>query len=399
MVARTRTLSRIAMIALALVLPAGIALPSSAQEFGLHRLTISRSPAELDCTTPDVTLATLDLQKWHTYTFFWVGTQMPPSQLSLGFCDSDGNALRESGEGANILRGALALEHEIDGFIALQDLAGVSVRLHAGETLLPGDYIMRLWVFAGSAGERTFAFPQGHSPVTACGNETSDFNGVAVEVYGGQANEYAGNALVSRLAVCERVDLSYVVPATAPGTLRERDDTVYVFHARSGDAAAAGSDADEAGFTVTSYTPGRARYSLEEVDEVDEEASVAQAVDTVVVADYPFATLGSIAGLHRVSLGGGVHAVDVIGVGPDGSLTTLMRVDQEQVDAIDYGLVAITDDNRLVVSVSSLDIITFAMGPDEDGRVHFLEMSEGLGGRISASGSGSGRPPGEAWSR
>lgn len=411
MVARTRTLSRGAMGVLLLALLAGIGSPLWAQAFERNSLTVSRSPAELDCSTPDITLATLDLQKWYTYTFFWVGTQMPPSQLSLGFCDNAGNPLRE---GAGIMRGALALEHEVDGFMALEDLPGVSVRLHAEETLQPGDYVMRLWVFASSSEERSFAFPSGHSQVTACGNETSDFNGVAVDVYGGQANEFAGNALVGRLALCERIDLSYVVPATAPQGLRRSDDVVHVFHARPQEASAAGSagggaQADDApGFTVTSYTPGRVRYSLEEVEstaetagtaETEDAASGAQAVEFPVIADYPFAMLGSIAGLHHVSFADGGRAVDVIGIGADGNLATLIRVNQEQVDAIDYGLVAVSDDNRVAVSVSSLDIITFAVGPDDSGRVHYLEFSQGLNGPISASGSSSGGPPGEAWSR
>ena len=399
MVARALILSRGAIVVLVLALLTGVVRQSLAQSVELNSLTISRSPAQLDCLTPDITLATLDLQKWYTYTFFWVGTQMPPAQLSLSFCDNAGNPLAE---GAGILRSGLELEHEADGFMALDDLEGVSVRLNSQETLLPGDYVMRLWVFASSMEERSFAFPQDHSPVTACGNETSDFNGVAVDVFGGQANEFAGNALVSRLALCERVDLSYVIPATAPESLRQSDDVVYVFRARSQEAASAGpaagaaEAADAPGFTVTSYTPGDVRYSLEGTEGPE---LVAQAFDSAVIADYPFATLGSIAGLHRVSLAGGVNAVDVIGIGEDGGLTTLMRVNQEQVDAIDYGLVAVSDDDRIVVSVSSLDIITFAMGPDDDGRVHYLEFSDGLDGPISATGSSSGGPPGEAWLR
>jgi len=117
-----------------------------------------------------------------------------------------------------------------------------------------------------------------------------------------------------------------------------------------------------------------------------------------VVDDEHFATLGSMAQLHYVVLPDGIHAVDVYAVSDEGRGDQILRVDQVQVDGVSSGLVIATGDDRLVVSVSSADIVTFAMGPDDDGRVYYLEMDEGLAGPVSASSSRQGGPPGEDWS-
>ena len=81
-----------------------------------------------------------------------------------------------------------------------------------------------------------------------------------------------------------------------------------------------------------------------------------------------------------------------------GSGTLLLSVNQSQVDAVDSGLVASTSDNRLIVKVSSHDIITFSMGPDDEGKVYNIEMDEGLDGPVSGTSVTRGGPPGDAYS-
>lgn len=410
----TRTImQRIAPVMVVLSLLSGLTNLALAQTAEVHRLTIVTSPGQSGCSNSGTTLATLDLRKWDSYTFFWVGAVMSPEMLSLAFCDSSGAALAATGDDASILRSALTLEHEVDGFIALKDLNGVTVRLNSPDTLLPGDYVMRHWSFPRQVEERRFQFPTGHTLVTACGNETSDSNGVAVELFAGDANEFAGNSLVEHLAVCERSGLSYVNPVTPTEFPRQGDGVVHVFHARGPVAAAAqatgdagsngsGQASDGPAFTVTSFTPGNVRYpAVEEPEnepgeEPEEEPGAGR--DTQVVTSEHFADLGTLAQLFHVTLLDGTAAVDIHELDADGSTVRILRVDQDQVDAVDSGLIVATDDNRLVVSVSSLDIITFAMGPDDEGRVHYLEMDEGLAGPVSATSSRSGDPPGEAWS-
>ena len=398
-------MKRAAPAMVVLFLLTAVANLALAQAAEVHRLTVVTSPEQSGCAGDGITLATLDLRKWDSHTFFWVGTIMSPGNLSLAFCDSSGNALVSAGEDASISRSLLTLNDEIDGFIALEDLDGVTVRLNSADTLQPGDYVMRHWSFLHGAEERLFRFPDGYTQVTACGNETSDSNGVAVEVFSGKANEFTGNSLVDHLAVCERAGLGFVNPASAPGSLRESNGTVHVFHARGPVAAAAQSTADSetaggqeddgAAFTVTSFTPGIVRYPGEE-EGADDDAAAGPG--EMVVADEPFATLGALARLFHVTLPDGTAAVEVQLVSSDGSAMPNLTVDQNQVDAVDSGLIVATGDGRFVVSVSSLDIITFAMGPDDRGIVHYLEMDEGLAGPVSATSSRQGGPPGEAFS-
>lgn len=366
-------------------------VPALAQSATLSGLTLAEPLDETGCNATRNVFATLNLQKWNTYTFFWVGTEMAPTDLSLRFCDGDGNALGDEGEDARIMRQGLALEDEVDGFLALEDLNGVTVRLDSAGTLQPGDYVLRHWTFESSVGERDYAFPAGYTLVTACGNETNDRNGVAVDLLGGHAYEFTGSDSVSQLAVCQQLGQGYVVPSTDPGALRRQDDTVHVFHARTTPEQEV-AEGTVAYFTLTTYTPGAVNYP------VGEEETRPLTPAGPVVADDHFASLGSMARLHYVALPDDVSAVDVYSVSGTGRGEQLLRVDQLQVDEVESGLVLATGDDRLVVSVSSSDIITFAMGPDADGRVYYLEMDEGLAGPVSASSSRQGGPPGEAWS-
>ena len=406
----TRTImQRIAPVMVVLSLLTGLTNLALAQTAEVHSLTIVTSPERSGCSASGTTLATFNLRKWDSHTFFWVGTVMLPERLSLAFCDSSGTALVSTGDGASILRNTLALDHEVDGFIALKDLDEVTVRLNSTATLLPGDYVMRHWSFPRQVEERLFQFPAGYTLVTACGNETSDNNGVAVELFAGEANEFAGNSLVDHLTVCERSGLSYINPVTPPELPRQGDGIVHVFHARgpvaaaaqaTGDSESNGSDqeSDAPAFTVTSFTPGDVRYpgGEEPAESPGEEPEAV--MEAQIATGWHFANLGALAQLFHVTLSDGTAAVDVREINADGSTTQLLRVDQDQVDAVDAGLIVVTDDDRLVVSVSSMDIITFAMGPDDEGRVHYLEMDEGLAGPVSATSSRRGSPPGEAWS-
>ncbi len=367
--------------------------PALAQSATLSGLTLAEPLDQTGCSTSGTVFTTLDLQKWNAYSFFWVGTQMVPTELSLRFCDSDGNPLTDEGDGASILREGLTTINEVDAFVALEDLNGVTVRLHSDGTLEPGDYVMRHWTFERSSGEQDYRFPVGYTLVTACGNETNDRNGVAVDLQRGHAYEFAGNAYVSKLAVCEQLGQSYIVPSTDPTALRQQDDTVHVFHVRTAADQEAVNTSD-ANFTLTTYSPGEVSYPGMEQDTVTQSGSPSGPA----VADGHFATLGTMAQLFYVVLPDGTEAVDVYGVTDQGRGDQLLRVDQLQVDGVDSGLVVATGDDRLVVSVSSTDIITFAMGPDIEGRVYYLEMDEGLAGPVSATSSRRGDPPGEAWS-
>ncbi len=406
----TRTIMhRITPVMVVLSLLAGLTNLAQAQTAEVHQLTVITSPEQSGCFSDDATLATLDLRKWDAHTFFWVGAVMSPASLSLAFCDSSGNPLAATGDDASLLRSALTLDDEVDGFVALKDLNGVTVRLNSPDTLLPGDYVLRHWSFPRQVEERLFQFPAGYTLVTACGNETSDSNGVAVELFAGDANEFAGNSLVEHLAVCERSGLGYVSPATPPGAPRQANGVVHVFHAR-GPVAAVAQATDDAGsdgsgqasdgpaFTVTSFTPGNVHYPGVEEPEVEPEEEPEVATDARPVTSRHFANLGALAQLFYVTLLDGTAAVDIHELDADGNTVRILRVDQNQVDAVSSGLIVATADNRLAVSVSSLDIITFAMGPDDEGRVHYLEMDEGLTGPVSATSSRRGAPPGEAWS-
>ncbi|MDE0609057.1 MAG: hypothetical protein OXH77_03975 [Anaerolineaceae bacterium] len=364
-----------------------------AQSTTLSGLTLEEPLEQTGCSTSGTVFTTLDLQKWNTYTFFWVGTQMAAADLSLRFCDSDGNLLTDEGDSASIQREGLTIDSEVDAFLALEDMSGVTVRLDSGGTLQPGDYVMRHWIFESSTGEQNYRFPAGYTLVTACGNETNDRNGVAVDLQSGHAYDFAGNEIVSQLAICEQLGQSYVVPSTDPRALRQEDGTVYVFQVRTA-ADQEAANTSEANFTLITYTLGDVSYPVMERDPVPLPVVPTEPAAT----GEHFATLGSMARLYRVTLPDGTDAVDVYSIIDQGRGVRILRVDQVQVDGVDSGLVITTGNDRLVVTVSSTDIITFAMGPDDEGRVYYLEMDEGLAGPVSASSNRQGDPPGLAWS-
>ena len=400
-------MQRFAIIMGVLALLAGIVSQAVAQSSEDTTLTIETTPEDQTCATDGSTILTLDLSRWSTYTFFWVGTEVSPENLSLKYCDSAGTALVDEGANAVISREGLELEDEADGFRAVENLGGVAVQLSAtsGE-LTPGEYILRHWIFERDVEERIYLFPEGHTAVTACGNGTSDSNGVQVILYSGEANEFAGNVHVDALAICEKNGLSYVNPATPAEGLREADGAVYVFEANAVAQAAAQADgatttgpvtASGPAFTVTAYTPGAILYPGQTETSTDEESTDEESTEPVATGPS-FAMLGSLGALYKVTLDDGTAAVEVHSVNSDGSGTLLLRVDQSQVDAVDSGLVAVTNDNRLIVKVSSHDIITFSMGPDDEGKVYNIEMDEGLVGPVSGTSVTRGGPPGDAFS-
>ena len=398
-----------------LALLAGIVSHAVAQSSEDITLTIETTPEDLACATAGSTILTLDLSKWSVYTFFWVGTEVSPENLSLQYCDSADTALVDEGTNAIITRDGLELEDEVDGFRAVENLGGVSVQLSATSGVLtPGEYILRHWIFERDVEERIYLFPEGHTAVTACGNGTSDSNGVQVILYSGEANEFAGNVHVDALAICEKDGLSYVNPATPAEGLRAADGAVYVFEARAIAQAAAQADGGSGfttsgpvtvsgpAFTVTAYTPGAIHYPGQTDTSTDEESTDEESTDeesTEPVATGPsFALLGSLGALYKVTLDDGTAAVEVHSVNSDGNTALLLRVDQSRVDAVDSGLVAATNDNRLIVKVSTHDIITFSMGPDDAGKVYNIEMDEGLAGPVSGTSVTTGGPPGDAYS-
>ncbi len=400
-------MQRFAIIMGVLALLAGIVSQAVAQSSEDTTLTIETPPEDQTCATDGNTILTLDLSRWSTYTFFWVGTEVSPENLSLKYCDSAGTALVDEGANAVIAREGLELEDEADGFRAVENLGGVSVQLSATNGVLtPGEYILRHWIFERDVEERIYLFPEGHTAVIACGNGTSDSNGVQVILYSGEANEFAGNVHVDALAICEKDGLSYVNPATPAEGLREADGAVYVFEARAIAQAAAQADgatttgpvtASGPAFTVTVYTPGAIHYPGQTETSTDEETTDEESTESVATGPS-FAMLGSLGALYKVTLDDGTAAVEVHSVNSDGSSALLLRVDQSQVDAVDSGLVAVTNDNRLIVKVSTHDIITFSMGPDDEGKVYNIEMDEGLAGPVSGTSVTRGGPPGDAYS-
>ncbi len=420
-------MQRFAIILGTLALLAGFAGQAFAQYSDVNTLTIDTPPDAPGCDTESSAILTLSLKKWSTYTFFWVGTAVPPGQLSLEFCDNAGNALVATGTDADLTREGLAPGSEADGFRALDDIAAVTVHLSPTGAFVAGQYTLRNWIFEREVEERIYVFPEEATTVTACGNGTSDDNGVLVELSGGQAHEFIGNDHVVALAICEKDGLSYVNPVNAPGALRDADGEVHVFQAEipATASAAAGApvsvrrsatEADPA-FTVIAYTPGKTTYPGVEVtptvqdpatpeettpEETTSEETAPEETTPEVIAPIDrgqsFATLGTLASLHRATLEDGTAAVDVYNLESAGTGVFPLRVTQIQVDAVDPGLVLATSDNRLIVKVSSHDIITFSMGPDADGKVYNLEMDEGLAGPVSASSTTRGGPPGEAYS-
>ena len=408
-------MQRVAIIMGVLALLAGIVSHAVAQSSEVVTHTFETTPDDQTCAADGNTILTLNLYKWSTYTFFWVGTVVSPEELSLDFCDGAGNELVAEGADAVISREGLELVDEVDGFRALDNLAGVSVQLSStSEELTPGEYSLRQWTFERDVEERIYLFPEGHTAVTACGNGTSDSNGVQVILYSGEANEFNGNVHVEALAICEKDGLSYVTPATPAEGLRQADGVVYVFEANASAQAAAQADGGAGftttgpdtvsgpAFTVTAYTPGAIHYpgqpeSPTDEESTDEETTDEETTDTLATGQH-FALLGSLGALYKVTLNDGTAAMEVHSINSGGTSALLLRVDQSQVDEVDSGLVAATNDNRLIVKVSSHDIITFSMGPDDEGKVYNIEMDEGLAGPVSGTSFTRGGPPGDAYS-
>ena len=403
-------MQRFAIIMGVLALLTGIVSHAVAQSSEVVTHTFETTPDDQTCAADGNTILTLNLYKWSTYTFFWVGTVVSPEELSLDFCDGAGNELVAEGADAVISREGLELVDEVDGFRALDNLAGVSVQLSStSEELTPGEYSLRQWTFERDVEERIYLFPEGHTDVTACGNGTSDSNGVQVILYSGEVNEFAGNVHVDALTICEKDGLSYVNPATPAEDLREAAGVVYVFEANAVAQAAAQADGGSGftttgpdtvsgpAFTVTAYTPGAIHYPGQPESPTDEESTDEETTDTLATGQH-FALLGSLGALYKVTLDDGTAGVEVYSIDSGGSGTLLLSVNQSQVDAVGSGLVASTSDNRLIIKVSSHDIITFSMGPDDEGKVYNIEMDEGLDGPVSGTSVTRGGPPGDAYS-
>ncbi len=94
-----------------------------------------------------------------------------------------------------------------------------------------------------------------------------------------------------------------------------------------------------------------------------------------------FHHLGAIGLLCRVP--GPGPTIEVWGIRSDSTGHFLLRVTQPQVDAArPAGQVAATDDGRVSVRVGQDEHITFAMGPDAEGKVYHVTLAHTLHGRV-----------------
>ena len=107
-----------------------------------------------------------------------------------------------------------------------------------------------------------------------------------------------------------------------------------------------------------------------------------------------FQNLGAIGRLCRVT-GTTMSTIDVYGIAADSTGTFLLRVTQAEVDNSGYGtMVKSTADDRLAVFVEQDGNVTFAMGPNDEGKVHHVTLQDNLGGAVISTIDRIGGPPG-----
>ena len=107
-----------------------------------------------------------------------------------------------------------------------------------------------------------------------------------------------------------------------------------------------------------------------------------------------FQNLGAIGRLCRVT-GTAMSTIDVYGIAADSTGTFLLRVTQAEVDNSGHGtMVKSTADGRLAVFVEPDGNVTFAMGPNDEGKVHHVTLQDDLGGAVISTIDRIGGPPG-----
>ena len=91
--------------------------------------------------------------------------------------------------------------------------------------------------------------------------------------------------------------------------------------------------------------------------------------------------LGAIGMLYR-NFDGPEPAVHVYGIDGNSQGHFLLSVTQSEIDAIAAGQVKTTEDGRVAVMVGENRDVSFAMGPNEEGKVHYANLQADLNGPV-----------------
>ncbi len=123
--------------------------------------------------------------------------------------------------------------------------------------------------------------------------------------------------------------------------------------------------------------------------------AAATAVPTATpVTDDCFQNLGAIGRLCRVA-GTSVTTIDVYRIESDSTGTFRLRVTQTDVDYTENGNeIASTSDGRVAAFVEDDGNVTFAMGPNNEGKVHHVTLQDDLNGAVVSTVDRVGGPPG-----
>ena len=118
------------------------------------------------------------------------------------------------------------------------------------------------------------------------------------------------------------------------------------------------------------------------------------AITATPEADDCFQNLGAIGKLCRVA-GQSVTTIDVYRVEADSTGTFVLRVTQTEVDNTGNGnQVKSTSDGRVAVFIEDDGNITFAKGPNSEGKVHHVTLQDDLNGTVVSTVDRIGGPPG-----
>ena len=185
-------------------------------------------------------------------------------------------------------------------------------------------------------------------------------------------------------------DMFWIVTDNSSGPCGLQFGPPYVTQDSAGDAAAQASAEGLEAFRLIEF-PGQAGPA-------PVPAPTATATPAPTATPLPnacfFQNLGAIGRLCRVS-GATVSTIDVYGIAADSTGTFLLRVTQTEVDNSERGtMVKSTADGRLAVFVEPDGNVTFAMGPNDEGKVHHVTLQDGLGGAVISTIDRFSGPPG-----